>query len=237
MNSSSPILATGYTPGLYAQCHCLTGPVWSQWAKLHAYDFHPSPWPTTNRRGALLAKLPVIASHLEPGRPCLWADVDALVVLASPDPAAELPDDVHLAAIVLPAGRPRTGHVLTGLLYATPAALPILRHAIRIQASSQSPYVEQRALAAALAGELTIPPIEPAPRPDLPVHALSAAWCRGPASHLHPSDPAYLWHASSAPHKRLAFLSTWLDQRRHLHPAGTPLPPSWCLPTLPTPAR
>jgi len=227
-----PILATGYTPGLYAHLHTVTGPIWDEWSLLHDYRYRPTAFPDVGRDGALKLKLPTIIGHLEAGTPCMWADVDALPVLASPDPAAGIPPGIHFAANVLRRDRPRTGHLCTGLLYCTPAALPVLRHAVSLLNTRALLFIEERALAAAILGLAAIPDPEPAPTRSYPVHRLDWAWCRACQSRLKPADRAYLWHASCPPRKRMPHLKLWIAQGRHTHPAGEPLPIAWRRPTV-----
>lgn len=232
MSKARPILATGFTPGLYQSMHALTGPAWQEWADAHGYNFATCSWRSANRVPVLKMKLPLIVHWLERGRSVLWADVDALPVISSPDPAADMPADVHLACVVLRGGRPKSGHVWTGVFFATPKALPILRQAIRLQGTCQSFYVDQLAVASALAGRDRIPKIEPPPDRHLPIHRLDQAWCRAFNGRLGPKDRAYVWHASTRSNIRLAVLRQWINEGRHLHPAGEQLPLAWRRPMV-----
>lgn len=232
MSQAKPLLVTGFTPGLYQCMHQLTGPIWQDWADSHGYNFATCSWRKGNRVPVLKFKLPLIVHWLERGRSVLWADVDGLPVIDSPDPAADMPADVHLAALVLPDNHPKSGHVFTGLFFATPGALPVLRQAVRLQGNCQSFYVDQRAVAAALAGLDRIPKIEERPAKDIPVKCLDRGWCRAINSKLKPKDRAWLWHASTRPAIRLATIRQWIRERRHLHPAGETLPLVWRRPMV-----
>lgn len=227
MQDPKPILVTGYTRGLYAEIHKLTGPIWDEWCLLHDYDYRPIAFTARDRQQAVTSKYAAMLPHLKRGHPVLWADVDGLPVLKSPDPAKGTSAKRPFAAILVPRGRPKTGHVLTGLLYTRPEAIPILEEAIRLQHTRRYHSICQRALATALQGLPKIETPEAPPTSAMPIVGLDRAWFRHTNSKLKPSDKAYLWHATFRRHLRIPRLKAWIAEGRHVHPPSQPLPLAW----------
>lgn len=228
----SPVLAAGYTRGLHARLHSLTGPIWAQWCEAHGYLFRPELIPATDRHGALTAKIPIMLRHLAAGHPCLWADVDLLPVLDSPDPAAGVLADRPIAAVVLPSGHPKSGHVTTGIFYARAEARDVLLRAVALQNCRRHAGIDQRALSAAILELPEIPRVEDPPKRSMPVHRLPLSWLCGTSDRIPASRRAFAWHASTLAARRVPTLELWIAQSRHRHSASLPLPSAWRIRTV-----